>query len=117
MDTYEKIDRLNFKIEKATENLADKVRDKVRDGAIYLSEVGMALIEKDIPLHSKNWIIQFSIGSPAASYEIFRGTHQECCKRFTKLPSLNDPGWQDAWEGTNPFQEACNMIHGSFSDR
>lgn len=53
--------------------------------------------------------IHFSIGSPTNTYTVFRGNFYECEDYLWNLPSENDAGWGDAWEGMNPFREACRI--------
>lgn len=56
--------------------------------------------------------VEFSIGhGPINTYIIKRGNWYECMDFCQDLPSVkDDDGWHDAWEGTNPFREACEVI-------
>lgn len=56
-------------------------------------------------------VVEFSIGCGATNtYIVKRGNWYECMDFYDGLPSVNDDGWHDAWEGTNPFREACEVI-------
>ena len=69
----------------------------------------LAVREKPASLLQMVFKVVFVCGAGTLKnyYDVFEGTEQECEGYIASLPS--NESWENAWESTNPFQEACHV--------